>query len=86
MNILLRQATITDPASPHNGTVADIAVRSGQIEKIGPGLSEEGFQVVDANGMCAAPGFIDPFAHFCDPGEEHRETLETGAAAAAAGG
>ena len=43
-------------------------------------------QEIDAAGLVAAPGFVDPHAHLCEPGWEHRETIATGTAAAAAGG
>lgn len=43
-------------------------------------------EVLDAAGLVVAPGFVDLHAHLCEPGWEHRETISTGAAAAAAGG
>jgi dihydroorotase len=42
--------------------------------------------VVEGSGLHVSPGFTDIFSHFCDPGLEYKETLESGAAAAAAGG
>lgn len=42
--------------------------------------------VLDASGLVAAPGLVDPHAHLCEPGGEHRETIASGARAAAAGG
>ena len=86
MNILIRQATILDPGSPLNGQQADIAVTNGYIQRIDTTIDSEGYNVVDAAGAFVSPGFVDLFAHFCDPGQEQRETLESGAAAAAAGG
>jgi dihydroorotase len=86
MNILIRQATILDPASPLHGQSADIAVEDGRIRQIAPGIEVKDHKVIEAAGACASPGFVDVFAHFCDPGYEHRETLESGSAAAAAGG
>ena len=42
--------------------------------------------VINQPGLCVSPGWVDIFSHFGDPGYEYKETLETGAAAAAAGG
>ncbi len=55
----------------------------------GPGGGERaanGDRLIDASGLVAAPGFVDPHVHFCEPGGEHRETIASGARAAAAGG
>jgi dihydroorotase len=86
MNILIRQAVILDPASPLNGQQLDIAVENGIIRRIEAGIPTGGYQVIEADSACASPGFVDLFAQFCDPGQEQRETLESGSAAAAAGG
>ena len=43
-------------------------------------------QVIEHNGLIVSPGWVDIFSHFNDPGFEYKETLETGANAAAAGG
>ncbi|RYZ23253.1 MAG: dihydroorotase [Chitinophagaceae bacterium] len=86
MNLLIRRATIVDPASPLHGQPADITVRDGIIHQVAPVIDSSGYEVIDADGLYASPGFVDLFAQFCDPGEEHRETLQSGAAAAAAGG
>ena len=42
--------------------------------------------MIDASGLCVIPGLIDLHVHFRDPGQTHKETIETGSAAAAAGG
>jgi dihydroorotase len=86
MKVLIRQALITDPTSSFHLQRADIFIHNGIIKEIGKGLSMEADEVIDQKGLVASPGWCDPFAHFADPGGEHTETLETGAAAAAAGG
>lgn len=86
MKILLRQATIADPDSAYNGQVCDILINEGMISKIAAKISETADEVVEADGLTVSPGWVDLFSHFCDPGYEYKETLETGAAAAASGG
>ncbi len=86
MKILIKQATIVDPSSPFNGQTADIYIENGIIAGIANTLSKEVDQVIEANGLHVSPGWVDVFANFADPGYEFKETLETGATAAAAGG
>ena len=86
MKVLLQQAHIIDPSSPHHRTVNDIFIESGIISKIASSIDEPADQVISGNYLHVSPGWLDLFAHFADPGYEHKETLETGAAAAAAGG
>jgi dihydroorotase len=86
MKILVRQATVADPNSPFNGQVTDILIDGTQISTIASHISESADEVIDATGLTVSPGWIDIFSHFCDPGFEYKETLETGANAAAAGG
>jgi len=68
------------------GDPADILIRGGMVEAIGPGLGEPGAQVLDANGLIALPGLVDLHAHLREPGREDAETVETGTRAAALGG
>ncbi len=86
MKILVRQAHIADPDSPHHGKVTDIFIHEGIITRIGNGITDTADQVIEAAGLTITAGWVDIFAHFCDPGFEYKETLETGGAAAAAGG
>ena len=86
MKILIEQARIVDRHSPHNGTIRDILVEDGRITAIGTGLSASADQTLAHPGMHVSPGWVDVFANFCDPGYEYKETLQTGAAAAAVGG
>lgn len=86
MKVLIRKATILDPSSPFNGQTKDIVVDAGVITAIGDAIELPEVTVVKAENMLVSPGWVDIFAHFCDPGFEYRETLQSGAAAAAAGG
>ena len=86
MKILIQQAKIIDPNSPHNGTVKDILIDNGTIQKIENSIHEEADKVIAQKGLHISCGWVDIFADFCDPGYEYKETLETGANAAAAGG
>lgn len=86
MQVLIRKATILDPLSPFNGQIKDIVVDAGVITAIGDAIELPNATVVAAENMLVSPGWVDIFAHFCDPGFEYRETLQSGAAAAAAGG
>ncbi len=86
MKVLIRKATILDPSSPFNGQIKDIVVDAGVITAIGDAIELPDAIVVAAENMLVSPGWVDIFAHFCDPGFEYRETLQSGAAAAAAGG
>lgn len=86
MVLLIQQAYINDPSSPFHETRQDILIESGIIKDIQPRIEAKADQVIAAQGLHLSPGWVDIFAQFADPGYEYKETLETGAAAAAAGG
>jgi dihydroorotase len=83
--ILIRGGRIIDPASGRD-SVADILINEDRIAQIGDRLRAGDAQVVDATGSIVSPGFIDLHCHLREPGQELSETIETGTAAAAAGG
>lgn len=83
---MIRQARVIDPASGHD-RVADIAVQDGRVRAIGPNLSQsEAGQVIDAEGLIACPGLIDPHVHLREPGQTGKEDIASGSSAAVAGG
>ena len=86
MNILLQQVKIADPLSPYNGNTKDILIVDGSIKAVDDNLTDESAQIFQQENASVSPGWIDIFSHACDPGYEYRETLETCANAAAAGG
>ncbi len=86
MKVLIKQATIVDSSSPFNGQTKDILISEGIIHSIADNIQETADTVIEEKGIHVSIGWMDIFAQFCDPGYEYRETLETGAKAAAAGG
>jgi dihydroorotase len=85
--LILREATVLDPVAGLDG-VHDVVIRDGAVvELASPGsASDEGGEVVEASGLHAFPAFFDPHVHLRTPGQEHKEDIETGTRAAAAGG
>ncbi|HKH18864.1 MAG TPA: dihydroorotase [Solirubrobacteraceae bacterium] len=86
--LLIRAAHVLDPRtridSPH-----DVLVRGGVIAELGaPGSLEapDGAELIDGEGRHLFPGFVDPHVHLRVPGQEHKEDLDSGTRAAAAGG
>jgi dihydroorotase len=86
MNILIKQACIVDPSSPFNGQITDIFIENGIIKQTGNNLSVKADKELAVDGLHVSPGWMDVFADFADPGYEFKESLESGAEAAAAGG
>lgn len=84
--LLIRGGRVIDPATRLD-KVCDIAVEGGVIKAIGKKLpSPPGTRTIEADGMLVTPGLIDPHVHLREPGHEHKETIQTGTAAAVAGG
>lgn len=74
--------------SPEDGLDAesDILVEGGRIRQIAPQINAVADEMIDASGQIISPGFVDIHVHLREPGGEASETLETGLAAAVAGG
>jgi len=83
--LLIRGGRVIDPASRLDARV-DILIENGRIAQIGDGLKAKNAEVFDAAGCVVTPGFIDIHTHLREPGREDKETIATGAQAAAAGG
>jgi len=86
MTVLIKQARIISPTSPLNGQIKDILITGGIITRIADSIKDTADQVIEQQGLCVSTGWMDIFSSFGDPGFEYKETLETGAAAAAGGG
>jgi dihydroorotase len=86
-NLVLRNVTALDPVAGIDSQ-HDLVVRDGRVAELAaPGAaSAEGLEEVDAAGLHAFPAFFDPHVHLRVPGQEHKEDIETGTRAAAAGG
>ncbi len=87
MTLILKNGRVVDPATGRDG-VFDIEVRDGVIARVGAELPvPEGATVLDVPAGCiVTPGLIDMHVHLREPGQEHKETVATGVAAAVAGG
>jgi dihydroorotase len=86
--LLLRAAQVLDPRAGLNAP-HDVLVRGGQIAELGaPGSlrAPAGVPVIDAGGRHLFPAFTDPHVHLRTPGQEYKENIDSGTAAAAAGG
>ena len=85
MRLLIKNGRVIDP---HSGTdeTLDILLDKGKIAEIKPKIEGKGLKVIDASRLVVAPGFIDMHVHLREPGNEEKETIKTGALAAAKGG
>src|SRR5689334_11997450 len=72
--------------TPNGVAEADVAVKAGRIVAIGALASLKAAAAFEANGLHVLPGVIDTQVHFREPGNEHKEDLESGSRAAVLGG
>lgn len=85
MTILIRGGQVIDPGRLN--AVADVLIENGKIAAVGRNLTApRGATIVDAQSRLVLPGFVDLHVHFREPGFEYKETIQSGAAAAVAGG
>ena len=85
MSILIKNGRVIDPDTRKDGRY-DILIEEDKIVKVDQEIKEEAEEVIDAEGCYVMPGLIDLHVHLRDPGQTYKETVETGAAAAAHGG
>src|SRR5688572_6174377 len=86
MKRLLKGGRVVDPVNGIDG-VHDVLIDGDRIAQVGRDLPVDGAAVVQIpDGLVVCPGFIDMHVHLREPGQEHKETVATGTAAAVAGG
>lgn len=84
--LFIKNGRVIDPASGNDGKL-NVLVRDGKVADVTTSKeTPEDARVIDAKGCIVAPGFIDMHVHLRDPGFEYKEDIESGTAAAAAGG
>jgi dihydroorotase len=86
--LLIRGAHVLDPRRELDEP-QDVLIRDGEIAELTPPGSltvTEDIETIDAAGLHLFPGFVDPHVHLRTPGQEYKEDLDSGTAAAAAGG
>ena len=85
-NLLFKGGRVIDPASGMD-CLNDILTNGERISRIGPDMTPpENTEILNCNGLIIVPGLIDMHTHLREPGREDKETIQTGVAAAAAGG
>ena len=86
-SLLIKGGHLMDPAARIDAPM-DILLRDGQVAEVAPPgkIKGSGDEKFDARGLMVAPGFIDLHVHLREPGQNYKETIATGTAAAAAGG
>lgn len=98
MQVHIRQAKVIDPGSEYHNKLVDIIIKDGVINKITRSTRKSTESSIDVSGknvytsprgegpLCISKGWVDVLADYCEPGNEHKETIATGLAAAAKGG
>jgi dihydroorotase len=85
VKLLIKNGRVIDPSSGIDGKL-DLLIDKGKIVDIKAKIDARGAKVIDASRLVVAPGFIDMHVHLREPGQEDKETITTGALAAAKGG
>lgn len=87
MSILIRQARIIFPGNTWHNKVADLLIEGGKLSEVKKNIPvKNNAKVIEADGLCVSPGWIDFQAALNDPGLEHKEDLTSLLEAAASGG
>lgn len=86
MNLIFKNAVITDPHSNYHNQKVDMQVQNGIISKIGVNLTTDGFDVIELDNLHVSRGWFDASVSFGEPGHEDRETIANGLDVAAKSG
>lgn len=85
-NLLIRNGRVIDPSQGLDAR-SDVLIENGAVSRLAAGIKvSEAIPTLDATGLIVSPGFIDLHTHLREPGQEHKETIESGTRAAVAGG
>ena len=88
MDLCLRGGRVIDPGRSFDSE-ADVLLSGGLVARIEPGIANGlpvSTRIVDARGLWVVPGLIDLHTHLREPGQEYKEDIASGTAAAVAGG
>ena len=83
--VLIQGGRLIDPSQNLDGPM-DLLIEDGKVREIGKNLKAQGAKIISAQDRWVTPGFIDLHVHLRTPGQEHKETIETGSRAALKGG
>ncbi|MEX0801272.1 MAG: dihydroorotase [Dehalococcoidia bacterium] len=83
--LAIRGGRVVDPANGIDA-IADVLLVDGRVAAVGVGVGKEAGETLDASGLVVCPGLVDIHTHLRQPGFEHKETIASGALAAARGG
>jgi dihydroorotase len=72
---LLKNITVLDNTSEHNGKKVNVLIENGKIAKIGAAVEDAALEIIDFSGSYLAPGFCDLYVNINDPGFEYREDI-----------
>ena len=85
--LLVRGGRVVDPSQGIDDEVDVLIGDDGRVERLSGSIQVgEGVEVLDAAGLVVCPGLLDLHVHLREPGQEYKETIESGSRAAAAGG
>ena len=85
MKILIKGGHVVDPQNKIDG-VSDVLIEKGLVKKVAKSIDDKADITLDAKGKYVTPGLIDMHVHLRQPGQEYKETIETGLRAAVKGG
>ena len=85
-NLLIHGGRVVDPSQSLDEVLDVLIGQDGKVARLDSEISGDGCEVIEAGGLVVAPGLIDVHVHLREPGQEYKETIDSGARAAAAGG